>query len=171
MHSLNLLKDLYSHMDWADSKIWETVLSLPVAQEDEKLKMVLHHYHITQYAFYHIWRSLPLELPEVSKFKNLQELATWASKCPDLLKTFLAGLREDDLAKEIIIPWTDRIEKLLGKNPSGTNLGETLLQVAVHSSHHRGQANSRIRELQGEPPLIDFIAWVWLRKPVAVWPV
>jgi uncharacterized damage-inducible protein DinB len=169
MHSLTLLEDLFKHMNWADAKVWDCVLSLQNAQKDDKIKRILHHYQLTKYAFYYIWSGLPLEFPELSKFKTLHDLAVWASGYPDLLQAYFAGLKEEDLNKMIKIPWADRLEKLLGKKPLDANLAETMLQVAAHSSHHRGQVNNRIHELKNEPPLIDFIAWVWLGKPSAVW--
>ncbi len=52
-------------------------------------------------------------------------------------------------------------------NPS---LGQTLLQVTAHSSYHRGQVNVRLRELGVDPPMTDFIVWVWGRKPSPAWP-
>jgi len=171
MHSLSLLKELFRHMTWADAKIWDTVLSISDAHKDEKLKIILYHLHVVQYAFYHIWLDLPLEFPEPSEFKKLQGLASWASKYPELLRSFLTELTEKDLRRMITIPWSNRLEKLIGKKPSETNLAETMLQVTAHSSHHRGQVNNRIRSLNGEPPLVDFIAWVWIGKPSAVWPV
>ena len=171
MHSLDLLKELIDHMNWADAKIWETVLSIPAAQNDEKLKKILHHYQITKYAFYHIWKDKAPEFPELSIFKTVKDLAEWSAKYPKLILTYLGGLKENDLGRMIQIPWADRLEKILGKKPVDASLAETIMQVAAHSSHHRGQVNSRIRELKGEPPLVDFIAWVWLGKPEDVWPV
>jgi uncharacterized damage-inducible protein DinB len=44
-----------------------------------------------------------------------------------------------------------------------------MLQVASHSTYHRGQINTRFRELGGEPAIVDLIAWVWLGKPKASW--
>ena len=38
-----------------------------------------------------------------------------------------------------------------------------------HSTYHRGQINTRFRELGGEPAMVDFIAWVWLGKPKSEW--
>ncbi len=46
---------------------------------------------------------------------------------------------------------------------------ETVLQITGHSTYHRGQLNTRLRELGGEPPLVDFIAWIWMGKPKADW--
>jgi uncharacterized damage-inducible protein DinB len=170
MTALNQLKELFNHMFWADAKIWDTVFSIPGVQNHEKLQKLLHHLHLTQYAFYFIWSDLPLEFPKRSEFKNLNELATWASKYPVLLQSFISGLKEEDLNEVIDVPWSKRLEKLLGKKPAETNLAETILQVSLHSSYHRGQVNSYIRSLNSEPPLIDFIAWIWLGKPVAAWP-
>ncbi len=42
-------------------------------------------------------------------------------------------------------------------------------QVANHSTYHRGQVNRSLRQLGGEPPLVDYIAWVWFGKPKAEW--
>jgi len=39
----------------------------------------------------------------------------------------------------------------------------------MHSTHHRGQVNARLRELGGEPPLADFIVWLWWGRPAASW--
>ncbi len=171
MHSLDILKELIDHMNWADAKIWATVLSISGVQEDEKLKKILHHYQLTKNAFYCVWARLPLEFPELSKFGTFRDMAEWASEYPKLIQTYLTGLKEEELGRTIQIPWSDRLEKVLGKKPADANLAETILQVAAHSSHHRGQVNNRIRELKSEPPLVDFIAWVWLGKPDAVWPV
>lgn len=171
MHSLDILKELINHMHWADAKIWTTVLSIPEAEEDNKLKKILHHYQLSKYAFYYTRSGLEQEYPELDTFKTLDNMAQWAAEYPKLMQTYMAGLKESDLSDMIKTPPYDRLEKILGQKPVDANLAETFLQVVVHCSHHRGQVNSRIRELNNEPPLVDFIAWVWLGKPDAVWPV
>src|SRR5437773_1363713 len=65
--------------------------------------------------------------------------------------------------------WADQLAVRLGRPPSPVTLAQTMLQVTSHSSHHRGQVNVRLRELGCEPPLIDFITWLWLGKPSADW--
>jgi uncharacterized damage-inducible protein DinB len=65
------------------------------------------------------------------------------------------------------LPWSSMVEKRLGRPPGITTIGETALQVALHSTYHRGQVNARLRELGGEPPLVDYIAWLWQGKPSA----
>ena len=46
-------------------------------------------------------------------------------------------------------------------------LVETLLQIPLHSTYHRGQIAIRMRELGGEPAATDFILWVFIDKPAA----
>lgn len=170
MNSLSLLKELFNHMHWADATVWNTVQTIPDSETDENLKQVLHHLHVVQYAFYYIWLGLPLDFPEESEFKNLQELASWASEYPEKIQTYLRDLKVADMDRVIEVPWAKSLKELIGREPSRTTLAETMLQVIAHSSHHRGQICTRIRALNGEPPLVDFIAWVWLDKPSAVWP-
>jgi len=34
-----------------------------------------------------------------------------------------------------------------------------------HTTCHRGQVATRLRERGAEPPLTEFIAWIWMRRP------
>lgn len=169
MSALNQLKELYNHMTWADAEIWNTILSAPALRKQEDLINSVHHLHLTQYAFYHIWMNLELDFTRWTNFKDIKEIAHWASQYPALIHAFLSGLREKDLAGVIKIPWSGEYGKMLGIQPSDINLAETLFQVLGHSSYHRGQVNRLIRTYGSEPPMVDFIIWIWLGKPPAVW--
>ena len=46
----------------------------------------------------------------------------------------------------------------------------TVLQVISHSTHHRAQANTRLRMVGAEPPMVDYIAWLWRGRPKPEWP-
>jgi uncharacterized damage-inducible protein DinB len=45
-----------------------------------------------------------------------------------------------------------------------------MLQVALHSVHHRAQVSMRLRELAAAPPQVDYIDWLWRGRPAAEWP-
>ena len=60
-------------------------------------------------------------------------------------------------------------ERLSG-SPVFPTVREALAHVACHSVHHRAQVNTRLRELGGEPPWIDLLAWLLHGKPQADWP-
>jgi uncharacterized damage-inducible protein DinB len=167
---LDHLKEMFRHMYWADAQVWNAVLSTPDAEKNNRLRTQLFQIHTAQYAFGQVWLKKPLEIPEIDKFRSLEEMARWACKSQDLLEQFVKNVEGGDLDQPVELPWAHRLEEVFGKKPAASTLAETMIQVASHSSHHRGQVCTSIRESGGEPPLIDFIAWVWFDKPRAQWP-
>ena len=167
--NLTALIDLYHHMEWADACVWRTLLATEKAQADLKLRDYFYHLHMVQRAFLRVWRGEPRETP-FPKFDNTEELARWgASYYPEAF-AYLESLTEPQLATPFAMPWASMVEAQIGRAPDVATAAETILQVALHSLYHRGQVNARLREVGGEPPLVDFIAWVWSGRPAAVWP-
>ncbi len=82
---------------------------------------------------------------------------------------FLAGLTEEKLDQIANMPWAERLSAQFGTVHDST-VAETLMQVPLHSTNHRGQVLTKLREMGGKPPTLDFIAWVWVGKPAAKWP-
>ena len=85
-------------------------------------------------------------------------------------RSFLKSVSDPQLATPIVLPWSQWIEQAIGRTPGPITLGETIVQVLTHSGHHRAQANARLRALGAEPPLIDYIGWLWLERPAPAWP-
>lgn len=168
MKALDLLKDLFRHMEWADAAVWRAVLNSPSALADERIKNYLHHIHMVQHAFINIWREVPHSANAGSELA-LTELPEWGGQFHQLAFAYLQTLREEDLDKILVMPWAKYLTKHLGRDPDVTTKGETILQVAAHSTYHRGQVNARLRELGSEPPLVDYIAWIWFGRPAAEW--
>jgi uncharacterized damage-inducible protein DinB len=181
MNLLSTLQDQFRHMEWADALVWQTVLS--VKATDETLRARLHHIHLVQRVFLAVWQR---------KFANYQDgherqqaVMAWVNKGGDLrgadllawgqtyhrdAQPYLDSLSEEALAQVVALPWAEMVAARIGQTPAASTLAETLQQVTMHSAYHRGQVNARLRELGVEPPLVDFIAWVWLGKPPAPWP-
>ena len=169
MQELNNISLLINHMEWADAKVWESVLKLSSSNSDSRLRKLLCHIHNVQRAFFYIWTEQPLEFREETDFPEPLDIAKWGYEYHSLVNEYLNSLNANELNKIIEIPWTHHFEKIIERKPENPSLAETMLQVAMHSTYHRGQVNAQLRELGGEPQLIDFIAWVWLDKPGAVW--
>jgi uncharacterized damage-inducible protein DinB len=74
----------------------------------------------------------------------------------------------DVVTSLVRFPWADRLVERFGAVRPAT-WGESVLQLSTHSAYHRGQVARRLRELGGEPPLTDFIAWLWMDRPAADW--
>ncbi|MGH9313800.1 MAG: DinB family protein [Vicinamibacterales bacterium] len=171
MFSIESLRELYRWMEWADASVWRAVLAAPAAEGDKKLREWLVHIHVVQRAFLHVWtsQSVMAAFKEPSDFASLSAMLEWARPYYAEARRFLDPLDAAALARPVTMPWVDEYQKQLGRTFSTPTLSETMFQVVSHSTYHRGQVNARLRELDGEPPLVDFIAWVWFGKPKPEW--
>ena len=163
------LLDLYRHMEWADAAVWTAVLASEAAKTDETLRQYLFHLHMVQRAFLRAWRGEPRDTPYPT-FDNTTSMTEWARGYHTEVFEHLRTLSDDQTTAPMPVPWASMVERALGHAPHMTTVGETVLQVALHSTYHRGQVNARLRALGGEPPLVDYIAWLWLGRPDARWP-
>lgn len=162
------VQDLFRHMEWADSLVWAETLRRQETASNGRIRELLHHVHSVQWAYLQIWSGEPVEVPDLASFEDSQAVQSWGRKfhrrMPELLDGFGAGALE----RQVDLPWAEHLVERFGKAELVT-LEETILQVAMHSTYHRGQVNARLRDLDGEPPLTDYIAWLWMRRPTPVW--
>ena len=168
--TLDLIRDLFRHMEWADASVWRALLRSDEARSDAGMHERLHHIHLVQHAFFSLWRDEPLNLPEASTFQDLPAIGRWARGYYRSLGPQLDMFEDAMLTPKLKIPWAARLTKQFGRDPAGVSVGESMLQVAMHSINHRGQVNMRLREMGGDAPLVDYIAWLWLARPDSVWP-
>jgi len=159
------IENLLNHMKWADAEVWKKVLSFEAAQNDERIKKLLYHLHQVQYAFYFLWNDLPLDIPKLETFPNPNSIAKWGFDYQQKLDEFLFSPKSDEKDRVIQIPWSVFVERKTKQKVVPARLEETMMQVASHSTYHRGQINTRFRELGGDPASVDLIVWIWLGKP------
>ena len=169
MNGVDLIQDLFRHMEWADALEWSTVLAHPALLEDAFIRERLHHIHMVQRAFLWIWRGQDPPLDRGESLRGV-DLARWGRAYHPEAALFLRALGESRLEEQVRFPWAARIAERLGAQATTPLLGQTLLQVVGHSTSHRGQVSARIRELGVEPPMTDFIAWAIAGKPQPAWP-
>jgi uncharacterized damage-inducible protein DinB len=171
MFSPELLRELYQHMEWADAKVWQVV---PRGNPpDDRLFQWLVHIHVVQRAFLHVWtgRNVREAFRTLQDFATLEDVRTWAETYYADAHAFIDRVTVERLRKPVVMPWAAQLAETLGRRPGTTTLGDTCFQVTSHTTHHRGQVNARLRELGAEPPLVDYIGWVWFGKPVPEWKV
>jgi uncharacterized damage-inducible protein DinB len=171
MHiTTELVLDLFDHMEWADAAVWTPVLASPPAASDPQLSKYLLHVSTVQRSFLDAWKGRPFAFR--SNFDGVDlnaELAAVRAYYPEA-RTFIADVDPAALDGIIRLPWVDWIEQQLKQTFAATTLGETMLQVASHGTHHRAQANTRLRALGVDPPVVDYIAWIWCGRPHPAWP-
>lgn len=163
--NVDVLRDLFRHMEWADEQVWETVAKLPAGPADERLRTLLLHIHIVQRAFLHIWTERPVVFPDEREFPSILDVRAWARPHYAELAAFVDTVPVERLAEPLEMPWVKLLEDRIGRSPEKPTIAETMFQVTSHSTYHRGQANVRLRELGLEPPLVDYIAWIWFGRP------
>ena len=159
-----LLRDLYGHQVWADAEHWRAIGAHAPARDDKALRDRLHHMAIVQRAF--LWivgdRQEPFAFSKPEDFQSFDALLLYEREHHDRLAPAIAAMTDAHLAESIVIPWfTDP--------PLSLTVAEALAQAAMHTHYHRGQNATRLRELGGEPPLTDYIYWLWKGRPHADW--
>jgi uncharacterized damage-inducible protein DinB len=170
MFTRELMLELFRHMEWADARVWTSLTAS--AADDDRLRTLLVHVHTVQRAFLAVWRGLPPEggFRSPESFASLADVRAWAQPVYAEQRDFLSS-GDADLTRVLCPPWVAQVEQVLGRRAGPTTLGETAFQVASHTTHHRGQINTRLRELGVEPPYVDYIVWLWLDRPAAEWSV
>ena len=161
-------RDLLTHMEWADAETWRAVRDLPAAKIDERLRWLFHHSHLVQSIYLQAWRGDPFLLTELKAYPDLAAIHAWSRPYYPLVAAFAETVDESRFAQPVDFPWSQMIVDKFGKALPAT-LGESAFQVFLHTSYHRGQISTRIREIGGEPPLIDYLYWVWAGRPAPDW--
>ena len=169
MTALSYLMDLAQHCEWADAAVWHAVLGSTEGSRDPRITTGLHHIHTVQHVFRQAWSGEPLQVREMAEFQDPHLLAAWGRDAHAQIQSFLAAADVEQVERELALPWAARIEERLGRSAHRLTVGESALQVILHTAHHRGQVCTRLREVGGEPPRVDFIVWVWAARPEADW--
>jgi uncharacterized damage-inducible protein DinB len=162
-------RQLLEHLEWADAAVWRQVLATPAASGDARTRELLIHSHTVQWLYLQICRGEAPLVREAETFPDLVSVASWARQYHRERAQFAATLSDVMLAEQVRFPWENRLAERFGAVQPAT-IAQAITQVAMHSAHHRGQVNTRLKELGGEPPLVDFIAWVWTGRPASQWP-
>jgi uncharacterized damage-inducible protein DinB len=166
---LDAVRPLFDHMQWADATVWRAVAECAAAADDKLLHGRLYHIHATQHAFLQAWRGEEVIFTGPDDYPGLDAVRDLGRAFYAVAPAYVASLSPDAVDRELVLPWSAYFAKRAGFTPHPSTLGETLLQLPSHSTYHRGQVNTRLRELGGAPPLVDFIAWVWAGKPAESW--
>jgi uncharacterized damage-inducible protein DinB len=101
-------------------------------------------------------------LPADGPPPSFEELQARAAASHAGLREFAASLPPDALSRTVRILW-------FPEPPCVITVAEALVQVAMHTQHHRGQCMTRLKDFGGEPKNVDWIIWLWKQKPQGRW--
>jgi len=158
---LAFLRDLMAHAEWANAVFFHAWDQSP-ARDHEELRRRLDHLIGVQQGFLSVFHGEPPGGPKNGPPSTFDELKARAQTCHAGLRAFAASLEEETLARTVRIPW-------FPDPPCVITVAEAMVQVAMHSQHHRGQCMTRLKDFWGEPKNVDWIIWLWKQKPQARW--
>ena len=144
------LTKLFDHLAWADARVLEGLRADP-GSDPRALELYAHVLGAE-----HVWLARLQQRPArvaVWPTLSLDRCATLAAENAAGFRALLAGIGEDELAREV--PYV---------NSAGQSfrsaIGDILLHVALHGAYHRGQVALVVRAAGGTPTPTDYIAFV-----------
>ncbi len=155
-----MLQDLIRHKGYTDAALLKAIRHHGPAAHDSELLRLLHHILLANRFWLMLSTSKPFDLEEESRMaESVEMLAARYRETHAEELAWASALTDDDLAR--------RVESSFFPGTSFT-VAEGFTQVCMHSHGHRAQCATRLRELGGSPPVLDFI--VWLKdKPATDW--
>lgn len=157
------LDELYAHQAWADAEHWRAFEAHPAALGDKAIRERLLHIHQVQHAF--LWvtgpRTSGFAFKKLEDFPSMADLKKYAQLGLEEMNELLKKTGQDRLEEVVEVPWF--------RPPVRISLRQAMTQAAMHSHYHRGQNATRLRELDGVPPMTDFIVWLRDGKPAPRW--
>src|SRR5215471_343678 len=157
---VELIRDLYNYQEWADAEYWKAMEASPAAAQDEQILKTLNHLHQVQYGFLMICRGDQIDMNTPRKPLPLDELKQFARRYHSEVKQYLDGLPEDRLKAAVNVPWFKELR---------ANVLEATTQALLHTQGHRAQNATRLRELGGSSPIVDYIVWCYKGQPAGEW--
>jgi len=98
---------------------------------------------------------------KLEDFTSMGDLKKYAQRGLKEMTELLKTTDQDRMEEIVDVPWF--------KPPAKISVRQALTQAAMHSHYHRGQNATRLRELGGVPPMMDFIVWLKDGQPAARW--
>lgn len=144
------LQRLVAHMRWADERV---LTQLQGAEEPlEPLKFYAHILAAERLWYLRLheenWTAIPV-WPDY----DLAQCEKLARENWNLYEKFVTELCDEDCER--------RVTYRNSQNVSYTNtVGDILLHLMIHGSHHRGQIAHAMRRHGDTPPLVDYIVFV-----------
>jgi len=158
---LTFLRDLLAHAEWANAVFFHAWAKSP-ARDHEEMRRRVGHIIGVQRGFLAILNGETPGHPPSGPPPSFDELKARAETCHALLRDYAAKLQPEMLAQTVRVPW-------FPEPPCVITVAEALVQVAMHTQHHRGQCMTRLKDFGGEPQNVDWIIWLWKSKPSGRW--
>lgn len=165
MNDLRTVRTLLRYSDWANEQVVRAAAGLPPAHLDKvfdigrgTMRRTLLHILAGEMVWLKRWKG-ERDAPWPNEDEVVSPSLIWErfSEIFPQRERFLAELRPEEITRSIV--YRDSKGSLFA-----ATLGDMMIQMCTHSTHHRSQAVNLFRRLGTEAPELDYMMWV--RQPV-----
>jgi uncharacterized damage-inducible protein DinB len=161
--TLDDLRSLYTYNAWANARFFEAVAGLdeagraaPVESSFPSVIATLGHIVGAEWIWLSRWQGTsPSASPGWLESPKLEALRARLSRVEAERAGFLAGLAGADLQRPVAY-------RTLDGTAHSTRLLDLLLHLVNHSTYHRGQLTTLLRQAGGAPPATDNVVYTRL---------
>jgi uncharacterized damage-inducible protein DinB len=154
-------KQLFDYNSWATARMFSAAealtaeqLAAPLVSSFPSLMATLSHIVVTEWVWLQRWLGVsPTAPPAWAAEPSLRELKTQLAAVEAERAAFLAERTEADLSEVVSYRGIDGQAFALP-------LGELIRHVVNHSTYHRGQLVTLLRQLGHTPPSTDFTRYL-----------
>lgn len=159
------LEELLDYHYWAQELMFDAVEALSPEQSTRDMgnsfgsvRDTLVHIHLAECVWYSRWQDESVPMPSEDMFPNLNSVRDASKKHEARMRAVLDRLGQDGVNRAM-----DYTSRLDGKDHS-TVFWRMFLHVINHSTYHRGQVTTMLRQLGANPPEgMDMIRFHWAR--------
>ena len=156
--SVSEITDLYAYTEWANDRMFAAVARLSDDQYTRELtssyptvRDTLGHIVSAEWIWLQRWNGTsPASPPPWTVAPAVTTLEREMRAVIEQRRAFLATLDDESLARPLSY-------RTLGGSSFTNRLFDVLLHVVNHSSYHRGQLTTMLRQVGAEPPSTDLI--------------
>jgi uncharacterized damage-inducible protein DinB len=158
---VDTIRRYFRYGDWACRRVFGSAAKLSDEQLDRefeiglgRLRKTLLHIRDAEQWWYDNWGSAPPpQFKELPATTPIDELAALMHEIAEKRDAYVGRLTDDDLQR-IVTAEVRRGVTLRFR------LGESLLQLCGHGTHHRAQALNMLRRLGADVPKLDYVDWL-----------
>ena len=157
----NDIKHIYAYNRWANESVLDAVSKLTAEQFTKDLQSshrsvrdTLAHILAAEWIWLERWKGVsPKALFDPADFPTLESVRTRLNEVETECAAFIEGLTDESLTQAVTYTNT--------KGEKWTySLGQMLQHVANHSSYHRGQVTTMLRQLGASTREVDLLVYV-----------
>jgi len=160
MIQLETIRAFFRYDDWANDRVLLAAGPLTDEQLDRSFEMgrgslrkTLVHILCAEQVWVQRWQGhAETPWPDEGERAGVAAIVERLREAQRVREVFLSDVRDDALDREI--EYRDSFGGLFS-----AALGDMMLQLCNHSTHHRAQAVNMIRRIGGSPPELDYMYW------------